>query len=186
MISDIKTKLGSYKAQDIHCARSTWAGVVVPIFERDEQPFIILTKRAQTVSAHKGEVSFPGGMYEEEDGNRMNTAVRECCEEIGVGQQDIEIVGRLDDMYTLTGFCIRPYVGIIPYPYPFTISPKEVAYLIHLPFEFLRTVKPSLEEANRDGYVEKVPSFYYEGDRIWGATCRILLRLRRIMADGKI
>ena len=137
------------------------------------------------MSAHKGEVSFPGGMYEEGDGDRMTTAVRECCEEIGVKSQDIEIVGRLDDMYTLTGFCIRPYVGIVPYPYTFTTSPREVAYIIYLPFEFLRTVAPFLEEANRDGYVEKVPSFYYEGDRVWGATCRILLRFRRIMADGQ-
>lgn len=185
MISAIKAKLASYKAQDIHCARSTWAGVVVPLFEKDNQPFIILTKRAETVSAHKGEVSFPGGMYEEGDGDRMTTAVRECCEEIGVKSQDIEIVGRLDDTYTLTGFCIRPYVGIVPYPYTFTTSPREVAYIIYLPFEFLRTVAPFLEEANRDGYVEKVPSFYYEGDRVWGATCRILLRFRRIMADGQ-
>jgi 8-oxo-dGTP pyrophosphatase MutT (NUDIX family) len=146
----------------------------------DEDLYIVLTKRAQTVRYHKGEVSFPGGMYEDKDGDRMVTAIRECREEIGVKKQDMEILGRIDDMYTMTGFCVRPYVAVIPFPYRFRTNPKEVAYIISLPFQFLRDVQPCLEEAERGGHAEKVPSFYYEGDRIWGATCRMLLRLRRI------
>jgi 8-oxo-dGTP pyrophosphatase MutT (NUDIX family) len=181
MISKIREKLALYKPQDIYCVRSKWAGVVIPIFETSDDLFIILTKRAHTVSNHKGEVSFPGGMYEEGDRSRMVTAVRECCEEIGMKKTDIDILGRIDDIYTMTGFCVRPYVGVIPYPYQFTTSPQEVAYIIQLPFQFLRNVQPGLEEARRGGHTEKVPSFYYEGDRIWGATCRMLLRLRRIV-----
>ena len=181
MISQIREQLAVYKPQDIHCVRSVWASVVIPIYETADDLSIILTKRAQTVSNHKGEVSFPGGMFEEEDGDRMVTAVRECCEEIGVQKKDIDILGRIDDMYTMTGFCVRPYVGAIPHPYQFRTSPREVAYIISLPFRFLQDVKPGLEEANRGGHAEKVPSFYYEGDRIWGATCRMLLRLRRIV-----
>jgi len=180
MISRIRERLAAYTPQDINCVRSVWAGVVIPIYEKDSDLYIVLTKRAETVTNHKGEVSFPGGMYEDEDGDRMVTAVRECCEEIGVRKQDMEILGRVDDMYTLTGFCLRPYVGIIPFPYPFKTNPKEVAYIISLPFQFLRNVKPGLEMAERGGHMEKVPSFYFEGDRIWGATCRILLRLRQI------
>ena len=181
MISKIREQLATHKPQDIHCVRSMWASVVIPIYETSDDLFIILTKRAQTVSNHKGEVSFPGGMYEEGDKDRMVTAVRECFEEIGVKRKDIEILGRIDDMYTMTGFCVRPYVGVIPHPYQFTTSPHEVAYIIPLPFQFLRNVRPRLEEAHRGGHAEKVPSFYYEGDRIWGATCRMLLRLRRIV-----
>lgn len=162
-----------------------WAGVVIPIYEAEQDLHIILTKRTQTVTNHKGEVSFPGGMYEERDGDRMNTAVRECCEEIGVERSDLEILGRIDDMYTMTGFCVRPYVGAIPHPYPFRTNAREVAYIISLPFNFLRGVSPGLEEAERAGHVEKVPSFYYRGDRIWGATCRILMKFRRIV-DGTV
>jgi 8-oxo-dGTP pyrophosphatase MutT (NUDIX family) len=180
MIPRIKERLAAYKPQDIHCVRSVWAGVVIPIYEADNDLYIILTKRAQTVRYHKGEVSFPGGMFEEEDGDRMVTAIRECCEEIGVKKKDMEILGRIDDIYTMTGFCVRPYVGVIPFPYTFRTNPTEVAYIISLPFRFLRDVKPGLEEAEREGHREKVPSFYYEGDRIWGATCRMLMRLRRI------
>ncbi|OPX96718.1 MAG: putative NUDIX hydrolase [Syntrophorhabdus sp. PtaU1.Bin002] len=181
MISRIRQRLKTYKPQDIYCVRSKWAGVLVPLLEMDGKPFVVLTKRTHTVRAHKGEVSFPGGMYEEDDGDRKNTAIRECHEEIGIRVNDMEIIGRLDDMYTLTGYCMRPYVGIVPFPYPFRTNPDEVAYLIYLPFDFLRQVEPVPEEAEYRGYVEKVPSFYYEGDRIWGATCRILLRLRRMM-----
>jgi 8-oxo-dGTP pyrophosphatase MutT (NUDIX family) len=185
MISQIRERLAIYRPQDIHCVRSTWAGVVIPIYEADNDLWIILTKRAQTVRYHKGEVSFPGGMYEEEDGDRMVTALRECCEEIGVKKEDMEILGRIDDMYTMTGFCVRPYVCTIPFPYPFRTNPEEVAHIIALPLQFLRNVKPSMEKAERGGHVEKVPSFYYEGDRIWGATCRMLLKFKRI-ADGTI
>jgi 8-oxo-dGTP pyrophosphatase MutT (NUDIX family) len=186
VISLIKNRLERHKPQDIHCARSSWAGVVIPIFEKGKEVFIILTKRTQTVTMHKGEVSFPGGMYEDKDGDRINTATRECCEEIGIEKKDIEIIGRLDDMYTMTGFCIRPYVGVVPFPYDFKTSPDEVAYLIYLPLAYLKGVKPLMEEAERSGHIEKVPSFYYEGDRIWGATCRILLHLSRIVENETV
>lgn len=181
MISHIKNQLAAHKPQDINCVRSMWAGVVIPIYQTEDDLYIILTKRAKTVRNHKGEVSFPGGMFEEKDGDRMETAIRECCEEIGVKKKDLEILGRIDDTYTMTGFSIRPYVAEIPFPYPFKTNPKEVAYIISLPSKILQNVKPILEDAEREGHVEKVPSFYYEGDRIWGATCRILLGLRRII-----
>ena len=185
MISYIRERLAAYKPENIHSVRSKWAGVVIPIHGMGNELFIILTKRTQTVRNHKGEVSFPGGMFEEKDGNRMVTAVRECCEEIGVKEKDVEILGRIDDMYTMTGFCVRPYVASIPFPYKFKPNPEEVAYIISLPFETLRNVSPGLEQAELNGHVEKVPSFYYRGDRIWGATCRILLRLRWIL-HGKV
>lgn len=185
MIHHIRERLAAYKPQDIHCVRSMWAGVLIPIHEMDNDFNIILTKRSQTVRYHKGEVSFPGGMFEEKDGDRMVTAVRECCEEIGIQEKDLEILGRIDDMYTMTGFCVRPYVAAIPFPYTFRTNPKEVAYIISLPFRILRDVTPDLEEAERGGHMEKVPSFYHGGNRIWGATCRMLLRFRRII-DGAI
>ena len=185
MISHIRERLAAYKPQDINCVRSIWASVIIPIHEIDNELYITLTKRAQTVRHHKGEVSFPGGMFEEKDEDRMVTAIRECCEEIGVKEKDLEILGRIDDMYTMTGFCIRPYVASIPYPYAFKTNPKEVAYIISLPFRILRNVSPILEEAELRGHVEMVPSFYFEGNRIWGATCRILLRLRWII-DGAV
>jgi 8-oxo-dGTP pyrophosphatase MutT (NUDIX family) len=134
MISVIRERLKSYNAKRVECASTIMAGVVIPLFEKDSDFFFLLTKRSDTVRFHRGEVSFPGGMYEEADGNIMNTALRECGEEIGVKRDDMEIIGRLDDVYTLTGFVITPYVGIIPYPYEFRTNPEEVAYIITLPY----------------------------------------------------
>jgi 8-oxo-dGTP pyrophosphatase MutT (NUDIX family) len=186
MLSLIRNSLKTYKGREIRGAKAICAGVVLPIFEKDGEVYIVLTKRTDTVRIHKGEVSFPGGMCEETDGNTMNTALRECCEEIGVKAKDIDIIGRMDDMYTLTGFIITPYVGIVPYPYQFRANPQEVAYLICLPLKFLKEVDPLIEEAEYKGKASKVPSFYFNGDRIWGATCRILLSFKGIIENGNV
>jgi 8-oxo-dGTP pyrophosphatase MutT (NUDIX family) len=180
----IRERLKSFNAKRVECARTILAGVVIPLFEKDGDFFFLLTKRSDTVRFHKGEVSFPGGMYEETDGDIMNTALRECNEEIGMKREDVELIGRLDDVYTLTGFVITPYVGIIPYPYEFKTNPEEVAYIINLPYTDLKEARPALEIARHDGKMEKVQSLHYNGDRIWGATCRMLLQFQRIIEDG--
>jgi 8-oxo-dGTP pyrophosphatase MutT (NUDIX family) len=181
MIPLIKERLNSYIGKTLESPQDICAGVMIPIFEKDGETFIVLTKRTELVRAHKGEVSFPGGMCEDEDESKLITALRECCEEIGLRKSDVQVVGKLDDMITLTGFVIAPYVGIMPYPYTFKTNPQEVAYLIYLPLRFLMEVDPFIEEAEYGGRIEQVPSFHYNGDRIWGATCRMLLQFRKIL-----
>ena len=138
MTNKLREKLSSYVPVQVQCASSIRAGVIIPLFEMDGDCHFLLTKRSNAVRYHKGEISFPGGMYEAEDGNLMNTALRECTEEIGVARNDVEVIGRLDDVYTTTGFVITPYVGMIPYPYEFRTNPQEVQYIITLPYRFLR------------------------------------------------
>ncbi|HEY3278654.1 MAG TPA: CoA pyrophosphatase [Syntrophorhabdaceae bacterium] len=187
MLTLIRERLKAYHAKEIAAPQAICAGVVMPIFEKDGADFIVLTKRSDKVRIHKGEVSFPGGMCEDDDGNTMNTALRECCEEIGVSAKDVEIIGKMDDMVTLTGFVITPYVGIIPYPYQFKTNPEEVERIITLPIGYLRETIPHLETVEHEGRrMEKVPSFFYQGDRIWGATCRILLEFKEIIGNEKI
>jgi 8-oxo-dGTP pyrophosphatase MutT (NUDIX family) len=186
MLTPIRERLKAYNPRTIESPRAICAGVVIPLLEKEGEAFVLLTKRTDTVRIHKGEVSFPGGMCEEEDDGTMGTALRECCEEIGVAKKDIEIIGRLDDMYTMTGFVITPYVGIIPYPYMFRTNPGEVAYLICLPLKHLLGVNPMSERAEHGGDVRMVPSIYYKGDRIWGATCRMLLQFKQIITDEEV
>ena len=183
LLSHIKQRVAKYRPRELECATGTRASVMLPLFEKENGLHILLTKRTDGMKAHPGEISFPGGMYEEADVDTMNTALRECSEEIGVKSGDVEIVGRLDDMTTFTGFVITPYVGIIPYPYTFNINQKEVAYLIHLPFEHLRESRLVREQIDYRGRAETIDSIYYNGERIWGATCRILLKLKRIVHD---
>lgn len=167
----------------MQCASSIRAGVIIPVFEKDDDCFLLLTKRSDSVRYHKGEISFPGGTYETQDGNLMNTALRECSEEIGVIRNDVEIIGRLDDVYTTTGFVITPFVGMIPHPYEFRTNPQEVQYIITLPYSFLKSATPVMENTVYDGMPHKVQALEYNGDVIWGATCRMLLRFQSII-DG--
>jgi 8-oxo-dGTP pyrophosphatase MutT (NUDIX family) len=186
VLPEIRERLRTYSPRTIESPQAICAGVIVPLFQKDEELFILLTKRTEDVGVHKGEVSFPGGMCEDRDGSTLNTALRECCEEIGVEQQDIEVIGRLDDMVTLTGFVIAPYVGIIPHPYGFRTSPGEVAYLIDLPVRHLMDAVVTQEQATHNDKMWNVPAIYYQGDRIWGATCKILLQLGQIIRNETV
>ncbi len=184
LLSHIRQSVGTYRPRELRCAVGTRASVMLPLFEKESELHILLTKRADRMKAHPGEVSFPGGMYEETDTDTVKTALRECSEEIGVRSGDVEVIGRLDDMETLTGFVITPYVGIIPYPYRFEINKKEVAYLIYLPFEYLSKERLVREQIEYRGKTETIDCIYYNGERIWGATCRILLKLKQILRDN--
>ena len=185
MIQQVEEKLKAYTPKHVQCASSIRAGVVIPIFEENGDFCFLLTKRSDSVRYHKGEISFPGGMYEAQDGDIMNTALRECTEEIGVNKNDVEIIGRLDDVYTITGFVITPFVGKIPYPYNFRTSPQEVEYIITLPYSYLRMVTPVMETSVFNGKPHKTQAFEYNGDRIWGATCRMLLQFQIIIEGAR-
>ncbi len=86
---------------------------------------------------HKGEISFPGGVFEREDPDLERTAFREAHEEIGLKENDVRIVGVLDDIVTMTEFIVSPFVGLFPYPYPFKPSPIEIAEMIEVPHPVL-------------------------------------------------
>jgi 8-oxo-dGTP pyrophosphatase MutT (NUDIX family) len=186
LLSRIRQKVARYRPRELECAAGTRASVMLPLFEKEHDLHILLTKRTDGMKVHPGEISFPGGMYEEKDADTMKTALRECCEEIGVKSGDVEIVGRLDDMVTLTGFVITPYVGIIPYPYAFRISRREVAYLIYLPFEHLRAGRLVREQIEYRGKPETIDCIYFNGERIWGATCRILTTFKQVLEDDTV
>jgi 8-oxo-dGTP pyrophosphatase MutT (NUDIX family) len=183
MLRLIKERLGTYVGQKMQCAQTIMAGVVMPIFEKDGEVFLVLTKRSEKVRFHKSEISFPGGMYEESDRDIMDTALRECCEEIGVSPGDVEIIGRIDDVYTVTGFVITPYVGVVPYPYEFCANPDEVAYIISLPYRHLTEQNPVYEAIRLGDKTHHAPALYSNGDRIWGATCKMLLKLKSIVDE---
>ena len=125
---------------------------------------------------HKGEVSFPGGSVDEGDTSLEHTALRETFEEIGIREEDIEILGQLDDMLTVTSrFIVHPFVGVVPFPYDFTLNRREVDYLIEVPLQFfLDNARPQSITMDYQGDIFDTPAFVYEDTVIWGATQRIL------------
>ncbi|MCX6012475.1 MAG: CoA pyrophosphatase [Chloroflexi bacterium] len=163
--------------------RLTRAGVLIPLFIKDGEYHILLTKRTDRVKYHKSEISFPGGVYEPGDGGLMNTALRETFEEIGVLPSDIEILGEVDDLATISNYAITPYVGIIPYPYSFKLSKFEIEKLIEVPIRALldkNNVSKELLDYNGNPFVS--PVYDFEENRIWGATARILNQFLNLIA----
>jgi 8-oxo-dGTP pyrophosphatase MutT (NUDIX family) len=154
----------------------THASVLLPLFIKDGRYWILFMRRTHTVEYHKGEVSFPGGSVDAGDTSLEQTALRETFEEVGIRGEDIEILGQLDDMLTATSrFIVHPFVGIVPFPYAFTLNKREVDYLIEVPLRFfLEDARPQFVTMSYDGESFETPAFIYKNTIIWGATQRIL------------
>jgi 8-oxo-dGTP pyrophosphatase MutT (NUDIX family) len=174
-IESMKKMLSSRKRRVIEHPPFSHAAVLVPLFQKEEECHLLFTKRSDEVKYHKGEISFPGGVVDEEDRELINTALREAHEEIGLKESDIQVIGLLDDIVTITEFIVTPIVGLFPYPYPFKVSEVEIAELIEVPLSFLLN-KECLSERTilRGGQNEVVYAYQYGEHIIWGATARIL------------
>ncbi len=152
------------------------SAVLAPIYEKGGEYYIVLTKRTQDMMYHKGQISFPGGGFDEADGDLAATALREAFEEIGIRAEDVEILGILDDQVTYTSkFVITPFVGAIPYPYKFRVNRREVEKLIEAPVgELLNPSSYEPETLDEEGKSYPWGNYRYRGDQIIGITARIL------------
>jgi len=173
----IRDILSRYEPADIEPDASLWpAAVLVLLYQHEERLHIVFQKRTDKVDAHKGQISFPGGGHDEEDPDLVRTALRETHEEIGVHPDDIEVLGRLDQMKTISGFAVTPYVGWLHrYPYEWVFSEHEVAYLLEVPLDHLLDPENYVPDRRQfNGGWATLPSYRFEDDLIWGATARML------------
>lgn len=166
MKQQIEKILRHRKKEEITGENLKASAVLIPIFYNEGQYHILFTERSDAVVFHKGQVCFPGGTQEPSDSSLLQTALRECEEEIGLEAKDIEILGELDDILTyVTNYVISPFVAFIPHPHSLKTNGREVKGAFSVPLSFL------IDEANfkQDSY-----AYEYEGHIIWGATARIL------------
>ena len=174
-VDQIRAILSSRKRRVIEHPPFSHAAVLVPLFKKGGDCHLLFTKRSDQVKYHKGEISFPGGVVDEEDLELVSTALREAHEEIGLKRSDVQIIGILDDIMTITQFIVTPIVGLFPYPYPFKVSEVEIAELIEVPLSSLLGEECfSEKEIIRGGQKEVVYAYQYGKHIIWGATARIL------------
>lgn len=152
------------------------AAVLLPLYEKDGEYYIVFTRRPEHLMHHKGQICFPGGKCHEEDRSALDTALREASEEIGLRPEDVEVLGELDRMCTASSnFLITPFVGIIPYPYEFDPSPDEIDEILEIPLSALLDEDRYYEKMQEFDGIPYLGSFFdYRGDVIWGATARIL------------
>lgn len=152
------------------------SAVLLLLFEKEGACHILFTRRSDKVAYHKDEISFPGGTIDPDDSDLLHTALREVAEEIGLDSRDVNILGRLDDISTVTtGFMITPYVGVFSYPYKFQINTDEISELIFLPLRVLaEECRVEASEVTWEGKQLAAYHFYVKDYIIWGATARIL------------
>jgi 8-oxo-dGTP pyrophosphatase MutT (NUDIX family) len=160
------------------------ASVLIPIVERRPEPTVLFTQRTAHLKNHSGQISFPGGRAEDSDASAERTALRETWEEVGLAAERIELLGRLSDYHTRTGYRITPVVGIVQPPFELNPDRNEVAEVFEVPLAFL------LDERNHQKHsreFEGVQRFFFaipfENRYIWGATAGILVNLQRFLVS---
>ena len=138
------------------------AAVTLLLYEDGGEYHVILTARTSKVEHHKNEVSFPGGARDPGDLDALATALRETDEEIGVRPEDVEVLGALDDLVTVSKFRVTPFVGVIPFPYEFRPNPHEVAEILQVPVSHLLDAANHFEEEReRAGTRVRMRSFRF-------------------------
>lgn len=162
------------------------AAVIVPIVHRDAGPHLLVTKRAEDLADHPGQMSFPGGGRETWDEDLYATALREANEEIGLEEREAELVGQLDDIRTITEFSITPFVVEIP-DREYEPSDREVAEIAMLPISgFVSETNYEHDRRDHPYYGEIVIHYFHVGGyTVWGATGRIVVQFLELATDWR-
>lgn len=155
------------------------AAVLVPLAERGGRVVAVFTRRLDTLEAHPGQVSFPGGSIDPGEDARA-AALREAHEEVGLAPAHVEPLGLLHDVETSTGYVLTPLVGRITAEVDLRPNPAEVARLFDAPLDAL-AARLVLRPMTRGGRTWQVPFFDWDGETIWGATGRVVLDLLRLL-----
>lgn len=158
------------------------AAVLVGLVPRVEGLRVLLTRRTGALRLHAGQVSFPGGRIEPDDVDACAAAIRETTEEVGILPTQIQPLGYLDPLATITGFRVLPLVAVVAPDYIPHHDPREVDEVFEMPFDFLMTSsnlkRVGIEFQGRPRSVLEFVDPDESGRRIWGASASILLNLR--------
>ena len=160
------------------------AGVLVPILEHDDGLTVLLTQRASHLKHHAAQASFPGGRMEVHDADVCATALRETHEEVGIAPEQVDVIGFLRAMPTITGFAVTPVVGLVRPDVDLVIDRTEVDYAFEVPLDYLLAEdNDQLVDREWEGRRFRLKEFHYGGERVWGATAYMLLAFREFVLN---
>ena len=161
------------------------SAVLVLVFEREGEHWIILTRRSRNVRHHKGEISFPGGRRDKVDADLLHTAIRETFEEIGIEINERDVFGQLNDSPTTTGYIIRPFLARLKHPYNPTLSSSEVSEILEMPIKVLGDYTKMRDEARLiNNKVISIHNYVFDEHVVHGATARILAELSNLIVSS--
>lgn len=157
------------------------AAVLIPLVWHNEEWHLLYTRRTDTVESHKGQVSFPGGACDEGETTPEQTALREAEEEIGLDPRDVQVLGRLSNLITITYFRVTPVIGVVKWPAVFRVGEHEVARIFTIPLAWL--ANPSNRwEFEMQGRARSLIAYHpYDGELLWGATARMTVDFLNVL-----
>lgn len=163
------------------------AAVIAPVIEREDDPSVLFTKRADHLPDHPGQMSFPGGGHEPHDADLRATALREANEEIGLERPEVEFVGRLDDIRTVTAYSVRPFVARIA-DREYEPSDQEVAEIAALSLSDICDLANYESERRDHPYYGDIRLHFFsvDGFTVWGATARMLVQFLDLATDWEM
>lgn len=162
------------------------AAVLMPVIRHADRLSMLLTRRAEHLRSHQGQISFPGGRRDPGDPSAAHNALREAQEEVGLDPARVEVLGYLDDYPTITRYRVTPVLGLVRGPVEPVLDPGEVAEVFEVPMDLV--LDPSAyqrKSLSRDGLVVPYYELRWQRHRIWGATAGMLWELcSRVARNG--
>ena len=184
-IDSIRHALADYQGAMLRNPDLLRAAVLVPIVSVDDTLEVLLTVRSDAVEHHKGQIAFPGGVAESHDETLEETALRESDEEINLPPAAVEILGKLDEVWSPAGFSVAPVVGFLDRMPALRVQPAEVSDYFTVPLRFFLQESNSYSKPfSRGG--EKVTVWFYDYGEytIWGVTAFIIRNLKHVLESA--
>ena len=189
MLTTMTQRLKYYTENSDHCVitdKQSKAAVFLLLHGDPSDPLIILTRRANHLKNHAGEVAFPGGMKEGHDIDLLATALRETEEEIGLSSSKIKFLGRLPADSPLTNnIRVTPFIGWVDSPYSLNLNPNEIDAVFNLPLSFLLDINHYQYFYLEEGKIQ-LPYVRYEEYKIWGFTLKVMVNMLNTLLDADI
>lgn len=181
----VKRALADRELERVPESGLTPAAVLVLLYEKDGDYCVLLNKRSEEVEYHRGEISFPGGARDPEDGDSLDTALRETEEEMGILRGDVTVLGEMDEVATRSRFRVRVFAGTIEHPYDFDPNADEIAEVVEFPITALKDPNSRRVETHwQQGGPVNTYSYAYGEHLVFGATARILQQFLGLLDDG--
>lgn len=174
-------RLAQHTPREIEQPELAEAGVLVALTD-EAQPRLLLTRRADHLSTHRGEVAFPGGKRDPEDSNIVATALREAEEEVALDPRQVRVVGLMDQVVSRFGYLVTPVLAVIPADVELVANESELDAVFCAPLSLFQQPPSRYFERQQ----VKIPSFDYGEFHIWGLTAMMITEMMNHLWDADI
>jgi len=152
------------------------ASVLIPLRQVDDELHLLFTQRASHLNSHSGQVAFPGGKQDPQDRSALEAVLRECEEEIGLAPEQVECLGRIDQIISLYYYLVTPFVAIVAPDFTPRPNPEEIGAVFEVPLSFFLNPAHHTSEEITHEYRRLSHHFHYGEYDIWGLTAKLVIR----------